>query len=60
LLGLLCFVVVASFVSYWFDLVDQETLEGLLTIVFAPIVGLVGAATGFYFGGSSGARSGPG
>jgi hypothetical protein len=53
LLGLLCFIVIASFLSYWLDVVEQDALEGLLTIIFAPVIGLVGAATGFYFGGSS-------
>ena len=29
---------------------DIEALKSLLEIIFAPIVGLVGAVTGFYFG----------
>lgn len=58
LLALLSFIIVASFISYWWDLLDAATLEGLLTIIFAPVLGLVGAATGFYFGGSTDNRTG--
>jgi hypothetical protein len=33
---------------------QQSGLEILLQIILSPIIGLVGAATGFYFGGLSG------
>jgi hypothetical protein len=50
LLGILAFLVAGSFISLWFDWASSEELDTLLTILFAPIIGLVGAATGFYFG----------
>jgi hypothetical protein len=54
LVCLLFAIVAASFVYILFRLCDIETLKSLLEIVFAPIVGLVGAVTGFYFGEKSG------
>ena len=56
LLVILAFIIIAAFLSYWFNWASQDQIEGLLTIVFAPMIGLVGAATGFYFG-STEARS---
>jgi len=50
LLVILAFIITAAFLSYWFNWASQDEIEGLLTIVFAPLIGLVGAATGFYFG----------
>jgi hypothetical protein len=58
---LLWATVVASFVTLWISYsgYDKNTqLKELLTIVFAPIVALVGAATGYYFGGASGGGGG--
>lgn len=56
---LLCATVIASFVSLW--LLDQDgfiNLKALLELVFAPIITLVGTATGFYFGGRSAPSAG--
>jgi hypothetical protein len=57
LLGLLAGTVLLSFIALSWSLgskVDAETnfdhLIGLLTVIFGPIVTLVGSATGFYFG----------
>jgi len=50
LLGL---VILAAFVTIWFRPASVENLESLLTIVFGPLVALVSAATGYYFGGKS-------
>lgn len=50
-LGLLGTVVAGSFVLLATNSVSIDELEGLLTIVFAPLVALAGSATGFYFGG---------
>lgn len=50
LLAMLGFVVVAAFITLWFDWGTGEDLETLLTALFAPIIGLVGAVTGFYYG----------
>lgn len=54
LLGMLGFIIVGSFVSLWFNWARQTELEALLTIIFAPVIGLVGAVTGFYYGAQSG------
>jgi hypothetical protein len=38
---------------------SESPLQELLTLIFTPLIGLVGAVTGFYFGGESArARSG--
>lgn len=50
LVYLLCAVVLASFSYAFYRPADIDALKALLEIVFAPVVGLVGAATGFYFG----------
>ncbi len=50
LIALLVAVVLLSFLSLWINSVAANELEGLLQLVFAPIVALVGAATGFYYG----------
>jgi hypothetical protein len=50
LLGILAFIVVAAFLTIWFDWADDGELTDLLTLIFAPVLGLVGAVTGFYYG----------
>lgn len=50
LLVILGFMVVGSFVSLWFGWASGSELDALLTLLFGPVIGLVGAATGFYFG----------
>ena len=54
LLVLLAFMIVGSFVSLWFNWASSAEVEKILTHALAPIVGLVGAATGFYYGGRAG------
>jgi hypothetical protein len=39
-----------SWMSLLLRLAAFEDVQALMTIVFAPLIGLVGAATGFYFG----------
>ena len=39
-----------SWTSLLLSVAAFEDVQALMTIVFAPLVGLVGAATGFYFG----------
>lgn len=53
LLGLLAFVVGGALATLWFDLAPFEDLEGFLVIVFGPLIGLVGAVIGFYYGARS-------
>jgi len=50
LVGLLFFIVVASFLHLWCAQ-DFASLKGVLELILAPVVALVGSATGFYFGG---------
>ncbi len=54
LLALLAVIIIGSFVSLWFGWANSEEIDGILTQTLAPVVGLVGAATGFYFGGRVG------
>lgn len=52
LVSLLVAVVVFAFMTLWFgDTAHQSNLKVLLDLIIAPIVGVVGAVTGFYFGG---------
>jgi hypothetical protein len=50
LLSILSGVLVVSWGTLLTGWIDFESIQALMTIVFAPIIGLVGAATGFYFG----------
>jgi hypothetical protein len=52
LLGMLATILVCSFVSLWLK-IDNQSLQTVLTIVVGPLVALVSAATGFYFGSST-------
>jgi hypothetical protein len=54
-LGLLCMLAVVlllAFISMWLKM-DTEALRTVLTIIFGPLVTLVSAATGFYYGSRS-------
>lgn len=50
LIWLLALVVVGSFVGLVTKTMEMKDLKELLTIVLGPLIALVGAATGFYFG----------
>jgi hypothetical protein len=50
LLAMLSGVLFVSWLTVILGLAAFEDVQALMTIVFAPIIGLVGAATGFYFG----------
>jgi len=50
LLFILFFVVVAAFATIWFGKGANGALSDLMKLIFAPLVALVGAATGFYYG----------
>ena len=58
LVGILGFLAIVALLSLWFSKATPDDLQTVLGVVFTPIVGLVGAATGFYYGGrnSSGRR----
>lgn len=51
LVGLLAAVVLGSFIGLATGWIPMRDLKELLTIVLGPLIALVGAATGFYFGG---------
>ena len=50
LVSLLIGIVLLGFVSVWFNWVAIADLKQLLELVFTPVVTLVGAVTGFYYG----------
>lgn len=50
LLTMLGFLLLAAFFSVWFGWATTADTETLLTILFTPVIGLVGAVTGFYYG----------
>jgi uncharacterized protein YneF (UPF0154 family) len=60
LLSILAGIIAGSFVALWVKAISSDEIKTLLTLVFTPIVGLVGAATGFYYGGRPDQPSGPG
>jgi uncharacterized membrane protein YeaQ/YmgE (transglycosylase-associated protein family) len=50
LVAILAFLSIGALVGLWLKKASAEDLRILLGVVFTPIVGLVGAATGFYYG----------
>ena len=52
LLGMLAGVLLLAFISMWLKM-ETEALRTVLTIIFGPLVTLVSAATGFYYGSRS-------
>ena len=52
LLGMLAVVLLLAFISMWVGM-KAEVLQTVLTIIFGPLVTLVSAATGFYYGSRS-------
>ncbi len=53
LVALLALVVMASFTEQWIHPELDKDLHEWMNLVFSPLVALVGAATGFYFGSNS-------
>lgn len=50
LLAILGFIIAGAFVTLWTGWGADGDVDDLLTLIFAPVIGLVGAVTGFYFG----------
>lgn len=50
LVALLAVVILFSFLTLWMVAPTGDQLEGLLTIIFGPLIALVSAAVGYYFG----------
>lgn len=53
LIVLLFLVITAAFLVFVLRPKEFENLDNLLTIIFAPIIGLIGTVLGFYFGSES-------
>jgi hypothetical protein len=49
---MLAVVLLLAFISMWVGM-QAEVLQTVLTIIFGPLVTLVSAATGFYYGSRS-------
>ncbi|MGQ0529962.1 MAG: hypothetical protein ACT4PG_09150 [Panacagrimonas sp.] len=62
LVVLLAILVLFAFITLWVFSSAFADLEKLMTIVFGPVIALVGTAIGYYFGGknTSGGLSGGG
>lgn len=56
LIGILAFIVIAAMVFLWAKPDRSKEMHDLLEVLFAPMVALVGAVTGYYFG-SAGTNS---
>jgi hypothetical protein len=50
LLGQLLVTITLPWLALWWQWTDVAGAKEILTIILAPVSGLVGAATGFYFG----------
>lgn len=50
LLAMLAFSIVAPWASIWVDAAYMESAKELFHLVTTPLIGLIGAAFGFYFG----------
>ncbi len=51
LLALLAGTILGIFLLLWLGTIDVPGAKELLAVLVSPLVGLVGAATGFYYGG---------
>jgi hypothetical protein len=56
LLGILSVLLILSWTATLTGWATSQDIQDLMTLTFAPVVGLVGAATGFYFGERAGAQ----
>ncbi|MDQ2835332.1 MAG: hypothetical protein M3Y50_16635 [Acidobacteriota bacterium] len=57
LVGLLAATIAAAFVMLWLHPDRSRELHDLLALTFGPLVALVGAATGYYFGSRAAEKS---
>ena len=53
LVVLLAVIILFAFISLWIFTSSFGDLEKLMTIVFGPVIALVGSAIGYYFGGKT-------
>jgi hypothetical protein len=57
LIGLLAGTILVSFILLWIHPERSKELHDLLALIFGPLVALVGAATGYYFGSQAATKS---
>lgn len=57
LVGLMAATIAASFILLWIHPDRSKELHDLLALIFGPLVALVGAATGYYFGSRAAEKS---
>jgi hypothetical protein len=60
LLTILAVIVVGAFLSLWTKWAAAADLETFLQLTFAPMIGLVGAVTGFYYGSATAVQASAG
>jgi hypothetical protein len=57
LIILMAATILGSFAILWFHPDRDKELHELLSLIFGPLVALVGAATGYYFGSQAATKS---
>jgi hypothetical protein len=60
LLSILAGTILVAFITVWTNRMTIEDLKTVATSLITPVVGLVGAVIGFYFGSGGGTASGTG
>jgi len=50
LIGLLTLICLATFMTLWFTRIPVEDVMKIVQILLGPVIALVSAATGFYYG----------
>jgi hypothetical protein len=56
LIALMSALITASFALFWIHPDRSKDLQQFFSLIFGPVVALVGAATGYYFGSQSANR----
>ena len=51
---MLAAVILLAFATYWRANPDPAQLQEFLAVLFGPLIALVSAAVGYYFGGKAG------
>ncbi len=57
LIGIMAATIIASFILLWIHPDRSRELHDLLALIFGPLVALVGAAIGYYFGAQAASKS---
>ncbi len=56
LIGLMAALITATFALFWLHPDRSKDVQQFFSLIFGPVVALVGAATGYYFGSQSAMR----